>query len=209
MNHMRRIVAIVGGLLVATLVLAVTAMPAAAGPSKTLDNLQAAFNGESNAHAKYVAYAKKADQEGFAGVAALFRAAAQAEQHHARNHGEVITKLGGTPKAEVKLPEIKTTADNLKDALEGETYERLKMYPEFVAEAKATSNKEALRSFNFAAAAEGEHAKLYAEASANLQTWKAAKKFYVCPVCGKTVVAVDFAKCPVCFTEKDKFVLVG
>jgi rubrerythrin len=168
----------------------------------------AAFNGESNANAKYVEFAKKADQEGFAGAAALFRAAAKAEETHARTHGDVIKKMGGTPKADIKLPEIKTTADNLKAALEGETYERDKMYPEFIAEARAAGNKEALRAFNFAVAAEAEHAKFYSEASANLQAWKQAKTFFVCPVCGKTVVAIDFAKCPVCFTPADQYIKI-
>ena len=182
---------------------------ALAAPSKTLDNLMAAYNGESNAKAKYAEFAKKADQEGFAGAAALFRAAAKAEETHAARHAEVIQKLGGTPKAEIKLPEIKTTADNLKAALEGETYERDKMYPEFIAEAKASGNKEALRAFNFAVSAEAEHAKFYSEAGANLQAWKAAKAFFVCPVCGKTVLAVGFEKCPVCFTPGEKFVKIA
>ena len=188
--------------------LAGSPLVAVAAPAKTLDNLMAAFNGESNAHAKYVEFAKKADQEGFAGAAALFRAAAKAEETHARTHGEVIKKLGGTPKAEIALPEIKATADNLKAALEGETYERDKMYPGFIAEARASGNKDALRAFNFAIAAEREHAKLYGEASGNLQAWKAAKAFYVCPVCGKTVVTVDFSKCPVCFTPGEKYIKV-
>ncbi len=194
-----------------TVLFALAGFPAAAGaaPSKTLDNLMTAFNGESNAHAKYLEFAKKADQEGYAGAAALFRAAATAEQTHATRHSEVIKKLGGTPKAEIKLPEIKGTADNLKAALEGETYERDKMYPEFIAEAKAAANKDAVRAFNFAISAEGEHAKLYAEAGANLQAWKAAKTFYVCPECGKTVPAVGFAKCPVCFTPGEKFTKVA
>ncbi len=183
-------------------------LPAAAAPSKTLDNLMAAYNGESNAHAKYVEFAKKADQEGFAGAASLFRAAAQAEKIHAANHAEVIKKLGGTPKADIKLPDIKTTAENVKAAIEGETYERDKMYPEFIAEAKAAGIKEAVRTFNFAISAEGEHAKLYTEASNGLDTWKAAKTFYVCPTCGKTVTKVDFAKCPVCFTSGDKYAKV-
>ncbi len=185
---------------------ALAATPAA---GTTLDNLMAAFNGESNANAKYAEFAKKADQEGFAGAAALFRAAARAEQAHAFNHGEVIKKLGGTPKADIKLPEIKATADNLKAAIAGETYERDTMYPEFIAEAKASGNKDALRSFNFAISAEGEHAKLYTEASNNLQGWKAAKTFYVCPVCGKTVTVVDFTKCPVCFTASEKYLKVS
>jgi rubrerythrin len=182
---------------------------AIAAPSKTLDNLMAAYNGESNAKAKYTEFAKKADQEGFAGVAALFRAAAKAEETHATRHAEVIKTLGGTPKAEIKLPEIKATADNLKAALEGETYERDKMYPEFIAEAKASGNKGALRAFNFAVSAEAEHAKFYADAGANLAAWKAARTFFVCPECGKTVLTVGFEKCPVCFTPGAKFVKVA
>jgi rubrerythrin len=182
--------------------------PAAAAPSKTLDNLQAAFNGESNANAKYLEFAKKADQEGYAGAAALFRAAAKAEEFHARNHADVIKKLGGTPKAEIKLPAIKTTADNLKASIEGESYERDKMYPEFIAEARAAGEKDAVKSFNFAVTAEGQHAKFYAEAAANLAAWKTAKKFAVCPVCGNTVTVVDVSKCPVCFTPGEKFIAV-
>jgi rubrerythrin len=178
---------------------------AVAAPAKTLDNLMAAYNGESNAKARYTEFAKKADQEGYAGVASLFRAAAKAEETHATRHAEVIKKLGGTPKADIKVPEVKATADNLKAALEGETYERDKMYPEFIAEARATGNKDALRAFNFAISAEGEHAKLYADAGANLAAWKQAKTFFVCPECGKTVVAVGFEKCPVCFTPGEKF----
>ncbi len=185
--------------------------PIAAAPQnqKTLENLMAAYNGESNAHAKYVEFAKKADQEGFAGAAALFRAAAQAEQIHAANHAEVIKTLGGTPKAEIKLPAIGSTAENLKAAIEGETYERDTMYPAFIKEAQAVANKEALRTFRFAASAEGEHAKLYTEASTALASWKTGKTFYVCPVCGKTVTTVGFDKCPVCFTEKGKFKAVA
>lgn len=195
--------------MLAALVLLVFASGSAmAAPSKTLDNLMAAYNGESNANAKYLEFAKKADQEGFAGAAALFRAAAAAEKIHATRHAEVIAKLGGTAKADIKLPEIKTTADNLKAAVEGESYERDTMYPEFIAEAKASGNRDALRAFNFAVAAETEHAKLYGEAAANLQSWKQARTFYVCPVCGNTVTSVGFEKCPVCFTGGKEFAKV-
>jgi rubrerythrin len=186
-------------------VLAARAPVAAAQTPKTLDNLLAAYNGESNAHAKYVEFAKKADQEGFAGAAALFRAAAQAEDTHAANHAVVIKKLGGTPKADIKLPPIGTTAANLKTAIEGESYERDTMYPGFIKEAQATGNKDALRTFRMAVSAETEHAKLYTQASADLGAWKSGKTFYVCPVCGKTITVIDFDKCPVCFTEKGKF----
>ncbi len=199
----RRVVLLVAAILVC--VFAARAPLTAAQNPKTLDNLMAAYNGESNAHAKYVEFAKKADQEGLAGVAALFRAAAQAEQIHANNHADVIRKLGGTPKADIKLPAIGTTADNVKAALEGESYERDKMYPAFISEAQAAGNKDAIRTFRMAVSAETEHAKLYAQASSALPSWKAGKTFYVCPVCGKTITVIDFDKCPVCFTEKGKF----
>jgi rubrerythrin len=202
-----RVTAVLTAFIIATFVVGMGT--ALAAESKTLDNLQAAFNGESNANAKYLEFAKKADAEGYKGVAALFRAAAKAEEFHARNHSDVIKKLGGAPKADIKLPAIKTTADNLKAALEGETYERDKMYPEFIAEAKASGQKDALKSFNHAVAAEGQHAKFYADAVANLQTWKTAKTFQVCPVCGHTVTELGSDKCPVCFTAKEKFLTVS
>src|ERR1035437_8894108 len=113
--------------------------------SRTLENLQAAFNGESNAHNKYLAFAKKAGEEGYGEVASLFRAAAKAEEIHASNHAAVIRKLGAEPKADIHAPEIKSTRENLAVAIAGETYERDTMYPEFIAEAKAVKNSDALR----------------------------------------------------------------
>jgi rubrerythrin len=174
--------------------------------TKTLENLQAAFNGESNANAKYLAFAKKADDEGYKKVASLFRAAARAEAIHFANHAEVIKKLGGTPTSDIKPAEVKTTAENLKAAIDGESYERDTMYPDFIAEARASNNLDAVKTFNFAKSAEAEHAKLYAEALANLEQWKAGPAtFYVCPKCGFTTEDANLAKCPVDFTPKEKF----
>lgn len=173
---------------------------------KTLENLQTAFNGESNANAKYLAFAKKADDEGYTKVASLFRAAARAEEIHMNNHSAVIKKMGGTPAADVKPAEVKTTAENLKGAIEGETYERDKMYTDFIAEARSNGNTDALKTFNFAKVAEGEHAKLYAEALANLADWKGGKTtFFVCSTCGYTTTDANLEKCPVDFTPKEKF----
>lgn len=195
-------------LIVAAIVLA-GALPAAAAPGKTIDNLQAAFNGESNASAKYAAYAEKADKEGFPSVASLFRAASKAEMIHAETHAGVIKGLGGVPTADVKLPEIKSTKENLEDAVKGETYERDIMYPEFIAVAKAEGNKDALRSFNYAKIAEAEHAKMYAADLKDLDTLKGkTQTFWVCTVCGYTVPKVDFAKCPSCFNSKEKYIEV-
>jgi rubrerythrin len=172
-----------------------------ADTTKTLSNLQAAFNGESNAHARYLAFAAKADEEGYGQVASLFRAAAQAEQVHADNHAVVIKKLGGVPTADVKKPEVKTTAENLKAAIAGESYERDTMYPEFVKEARAAKNRDAIRTFNLALTAEAGHAKLYTASLDSLASLKEskAKDYYVCKVCGYTVAKIDFSECPSCF----------
>ena len=176
-----------------------------------LEHLQDAFNGESNAKARYEAFAKKADTEGYASVASLFRAAARAEGIHAANHAVVIRKLGAEPTATVKTPEIKNTADNLKAAVDGETYERDKMYPLFIKDARAAGDADAVRTFNFALSAEGEHAKLYAEASDRLPSLKGVKSgtYYVCTVCGFTTTQLDFTKCPACSSPKDKYVTVS
>ncbi|MGE0482084.1 MAG: rubrerythrin family protein [Phycisphaerae bacterium] len=172
----------------------------------TLENLLAAYEGESNAHARYVEFAKKADQEGFGQVASLFRAAARAEQIHAGTHAEAIKKLRGTPKANIEKPEVKTTRENLEAALKGESYERDTMYPEFLARAKADKNREAIETFNYALTAEREHARLYKEALDNLDAWKSGKReFFVCSVCGLTTTKLDFSKCASCFSPKEKY----
>ncbi len=198
----------------------ISTVPAAAGTAgvtaataatATLEHLQEAFNGESNASARYAAFAKKADSEGYASVASLFRAAARAEDIHAANHAVVIRTLSATPNATVKTPDVKTTADNLKAAIEGETYERDTMYPQFIKDARAAGNADAVRTFNFAMSAEAEHAKLYADASGRLASLKGAQgaTYYVCSVCGFTTTKLDFTKCPACFSPKDKYVTVA
>jgi len=190
------------------LTLALIALPnGAMATTKTLDNLQAGFNGESNAHAHYLAFAEKADQEGYGEVASLFRAAARAEEVHAANHADVIKKLGGTPQAKIETPVIKSTQENLEAAIKGESYERDTMYPEFLKQARAEGNRDAVQTFNYAKTAEGEHAKLYSEALNNLRKLKGskAKDYFVCTVCGYTTSQLDFSKCPSCFTHKDKY----
>jgi rubrerythrin len=170
--------------------------------NKTLENLIAAYNGESNASAKYLAYAEKADEEGYGKVASLFRAAASAEKIHLTNHARVIEGLGGTPKADIKLPAVKSTKENLEDAVKGESYERSTMYPEFISQAEKDDIPDAVRTFTYARAAEAEHAKLYKTALTDLAKWRAPKTdFYVCPICGYTLEGKpSFAACPVCNT---------
>jgi rubrerythrin len=178
----------------------------------TIKNLLAAFEGESNAQAKYMEFAKKADAEGLHGAAGLFRAAGQAEGIHAANHARIIKQLGGEAKCEIHPAEVKSTLENLKTALSGEQYEIDVMYPEFLAEARERENKPAIRTFVYAMEAEKTHARLYCEAialleSGNLNSWISAKKeFYVCPVCGYTSeTEEEHERCPVCNCPWDRF----
>jgi rubrerythrin len=176
----------------------------------TIQNLQDAFNGESNASAKYAAFAKKADEEGYKAVASLFRAASHAEKIHAENHADVIRSLGAEPKADIKPVEVKGTEANLKAAVEGETFERDVMYPAYMKVARNDRNRNALRTFNYAQIAESHHAAFYKEAGEKLVEYKDSEgvTWYVCPTCGETVRASDFekmTKCPVCFTRTRTF----
>lgn len=183
----------------------------AAAATTTLENLQAAFNGESNAHARYLAFASKADQEGYGEVGSLFRAAAKAEEVHAANHAVVIKALGATPEAKIDAPVVGSTKENLEAAIKGETYERDTMYPEFLKQARADGNRDAVQTFNYAKTAEAEHAKLYSKALNDLPKLMGSKskEYFVCTVCGYTAAQIDFSKCPSCFSHKDKYETVS
>jgi len=174
----------------------------------TLDNLQAAFNGESNASARYAEFAKKAEAEGYLAVASLFRAGSKAEEIHARNHAEVIRKMGAEPKAVIETTVVKATADNLLAAIDGEVYERDVMYPEFIKNAKQNKEASAIRTFTFALKTEAEHARLYTYAAKHLEQMRAAKTWYVCQVCGYTVEMLNFLKCLVCGHSKNDYVSI-
>ena len=160
----------------------------------TIDNLKNAFAGESQANRKYLAFAKKADADGFPQVARLFRAAAEAETVHAHAHLRV---MGG----------VKTTADNLMAAIEGEGFEFQQMYPAYVAEAKKENDKAALMSFKNALVVEEIHHGLYSEALKAVSGGKdlPKAKIYVCDVCGNTVLGDAPDKCPICGASKAHF----
>jgi len=173
--------------------------------SPTLTNLLAAFAGESNASARYAAFAKKADEEGYARVAALFRAASRAEQIHAASHARVITALGGEPLAEIAEPVVATTAENLAAAKAGEIYERDVMYPNFIREAEDAGEARAVRTFRLALAAEAVHAKLYGAALDNLEAQRVKVSFFVCLVCGEVTDDASLKSCPICNAPAEKF----
>jgi len=162
--------------------------------TKSEDGLKTAFAGESQANRKYLAFAKKAEQEGFPGVARLFQAAAAAETVHALNHLRV-------------LKGIKTTTENLKEAIEGEYYEFTKMYPEFIGDAKSEGNTAAERTFNLANEVEKVHHELYKKALEIVENGKDLEDqpMYVCSVCGYTHEGEPPETCPVCKSPKKVF----
>jgi rubrerythrin len=181
----------------------------------TVQNLMAAFDGESNAHAKYTAFAIKADEDELHGAASLFRAAARAEQIHAANHARVINMLGGHAECEIQIADVKSTLENLKTALNGENYEVSTMYPGFLAEATERKNTAAIRTFNGALEAEKTHARLFSEAIALLAAGKKdswigeARDFYICPVCGYTSeTEEEHERCPVCNCPWERFEII-
>ncbi|MBZ8180652.1 rubrerythrin family protein [Oscillatoria salina] len=166
--------------------------------SPTLDNLQKAYNGESNAHVMYLAFANKADEEGYQKLASLFRAAAKAEEIHRDNHAKVIETMGALPKNTITDPQVKSTPENLKAAIKGESYERDTMYPEFISQAKIENNQAALQTLTYAQKAEAQHAQLYTEAKNNLDSWRTQTgPFYVCTISGETTIQkTATAECP-------------
>jgi rubrerythrin len=162
--------------------------------SDTEKNLMEAFAGESQANRKYLAFAKKADQEGHPRVARLFRAAAAAETVHAHAHLRALKGVG-------------STEENLKAAVGGETHEVDSMYPPMLAKAKEEGLKAAEKSFEFALAVEKIHAALYEKALGNLGKNEDAE-YYVCSVCGNTIEGAPQGACPICGAGKDAFFLV-
>lgn len=160
--------------------------------TKSYDDLMAAFAGESQANRKYLAFAKKADDEGYAQVARLFRAAAAAETVHALTH----FRTAG---------EIKSTEENLKEAVAGEHYENSEMYPSFMKDAEAEGDAKALKSFTWANEAEKVHEMLYKEALETLGKPGDTYDYYICPICGYTHARTAPDKCPVCGTLGSKF----
>ena len=162
---------------------------------KTEDNLQEAFAGECKANHRYLLFAEKADEDGFPQVARLFRAAAEAETVHARNHLGV-------------LGEIKSTRENLEAASEGENHEFTQMYPGFIEQAKSENNAPADRSFTLANKVEKIHHGLFQKAIISLESGLKEEPYFVCQVCGNTVEGEALEVCPICGAPRSQFKLV-
>jgi rubrerythrin len=159
--------------------------------SKTEQNLLEAFAGESQANRRYLAFAKQAEKEGYPQAAKLFRAASEAETVHAHAH---LRALG----------QVKSTSENLKEAIEGETHEFKSMYPAMIEEAIEEGNKAAARSFSYANEVEKIHANLYQKALDNLEGLEETD-YHVCSVCGYTCEGAPPDKCPVCSATSKAF----
>lgn len=160
--------------------------------SKTEDFLKEAFAGESQANRKYQAFAAKADKEGYAQAAKLFRAASEAEAVHANNHLRVMKVVQSTP-------------ENLKAAISGEDHEYEGMYPEMIQTARVEKQKGAEMSFHDANEVEKVHSQLFNKLLANQGKSTETFPYYVCPICGNTVEMEPPGTCQVCGTEGKLF----
>jgi len=183
-----------------------------AKPVKTIEDLKAAFNGESTASAKYAEYAQKAADDNLFKIAALFKAASKAEAIHADNHKKVLEKLGekvGEPA--IGKYEVKTTAENIADAIKGESYEVETMYPAFIKDAETEGSNDAKKSFTWAFDTEKKHKAFYEKTLNELNAgnqFNLPGRWFVCPVCGNTYDLSSIKNaCDFCRTKKEKFIL--
>ncbi|MBE0642542.1 MAG: rubrerythrin family protein [Bacteroidetes bacterium] len=193
------------------LLFAFAASFASAKPTKTTVNLKDAIKGETTASAKYSAYAKKAREEGFSKIAVLFEAASKSEGIHAANHRAVLEDMGES--MAVVKPEftVKSTKENLQDAIKGESYEVTTMYPEFLKTASAEKATLASVSMNYAYRTEQRHKALYEKALQALGSKKESSlsgQYLVCPTCGNTYEGNAPARCGICMTGKDRYITV-
>lgn len=181
-------------------------------PQKVIiQNMHDAYKGETTAHFKYAAYSKKAAEEGHPEIALLFKAASGAELIHAKNHKVVLVRMGES------IPEItpeftvKTTLENLKESIEGESYEFNTMYPEFIKNANAAGNYMAQISLTYAYKVEQKHRDFYIEALAALEAGtdnKLAKTYFLCPTCGNTYATTAPSRCEISMTDSKLFIKV-
>jgi rubrerythrin len=185
--------------------------------TKTKENLEKALVGESQAYIRYLAFAEKADEEGYPGVARLFRAASRSEMVHAQSHQcalgsqvEVIENLKSPEKVREAIEklksegEIKGTSENLQTAIDGETHEFKKMYPAMIQASVEDKDMQARHSFEYAMSIEMMHAKFFKKAMSDLHA-NSETVYYVCPVCGYTCTDEPPKKCPYCGVDAKKF----
>jgi rubrerythrin len=176
-----------------------------------LRNLVTALEEELKTHAAYVAYARKADQEGLLGLGSLFRATARAEQIHANNHARVIRHMGGQAVFDVPGAHVESSFENLRSAAIDERFETDYLYPTFLIATVPLLDSTAIRSFNWALEGDKSHSRLFSNAIARLNAdvmspWAHSRQdFFVCPVCGYAAQNPESQNCPSCNLVWEKF----
>jgi len=195
-------------------VLLVTRINFASTPTakkQTVENLKAAIIGETMASAKYAAYSRKAKEEGYKKIALLFETASKSEKIHANNHKAVMEQLGEKMEKVNPKFEVKSTKENLQDAINGESYEVATMYPEFIKTANDGKVTLATISFNYAYQTEQKHKVFYQNALDQLNGKKENKlpsKYFVCQTCGNTYDTEAPKRCGISMTSSDKFLVI-
>lgn len=205
----------IGGSLVCIMLILGMASPAfaqdtaAAAPATPVDRLNAVLKAELDAEAFFTAAASKADEEGFAGAATLFRAAAEAKKVQVGVSSEAIKKKGGTPVAEAGKPELGATADNLAAAIKNESHELETLDTPFLKLARSERDKEAILVFNRAEFNNKRLVRMLRETGDSPEGWKKPSPgYYVCETCGYTTLELPSEKCSLCFEPKEQFKLV-
>ncbi len=177
--------------------------------TKTIENMQSAYKGEMTATAKYEAFSKKAEAEGYHNIALLYNAASAAENIHAINHKAVIEDAGATVPVITPEYKVKTTKENLYDDINGEAHEAKTMYPAFLKTAEAAENQLALLSLTYAIKTELKHKFFFEQALGDINSNtlnSLPSKYFVCPACGNTYATTAPKHCDFSLTDKDKFI---
>lgn len=199
------------GLEKTSIVRAASMVEGASTKAATIENMKAAFKGETTASAKYAAYSKKAEQEGYREIALLFKAASRSENIHANNHRAVLQELGEAIPSVNPDFTVRSTKENLEDAVKGETYEVTTMYPDFINTAVASGSQLALISLNYAYKTEIKHKSMYEKALVALET-DAGKSlpsvYFVCPTCGNTYEIKAPTRCGISMTSSERFIRI-
>ena len=178
--------------------------------TKTIENMQSAYKGEKTATAKYEAYSKKAEEEGFHNIALLYNAVSAAESIHATNHKAVIEDAGATVPVITPEYKVKTTKENLHDDIDGEANEAKTMYPDFLKTAEAAENQIAFLSLSYAMKTEQKHKFFFEQALGDINSNtlnSLPSTYFVCPACGDTYATTAPKHCDFSLTEREKFIV--
>jgi rubrerythrin len=175
---------------------------------KTIKVLKDAYIGEVKAHHTYIAYAQKANSEGYPNIAKLFMSLSTSEAIHARNFKDILSALNMEVN-DISNPELKvsSTKKNLKNATKVELHEIDNKYPQFIQMIESENHQEAIRSISYAWESEKQHRDLIQKIQSGtgiffgLLTKKiegAPAYYYVCQKCGSTLTELPADHCPVC-----------